>query len=506
MPLPKRTVSPVNVSQDLFGPNTGPFLDELEGFANGTLANVIRQLSSLSKHSEDMFGELFREAEQIWTRSGSLQARIDRLSVKVQQLDSSVEEVTLQNIHLRKAYKSSELVDQQVVARSTMPSAMRDTYDVCERPPPLEKLNPYRDDGKDGLKFYTDPDYFFDLWRQQMIKDTEKVVQDRTRKQKRGGGNQKGGGRNKHRVRQPHNTREKLREQAIRHGEFIANKEPLEPIYDTRSPVESGSYVTIQSNSEYMSSDELKKANGSIPSIPRPSITEDAYLQYPSVVNLHRNSDLSQMQNNHRILSKYDSQANMTLRNRVSARDSLPPPPPPPSDFSQNHIKMPNFDNSELDLPPPPSPPHEEFGEREIVPPTRPATEPPPPPPPPPTASPPPPPPLMSMKNQPPSPPPPPGEGSLAISPVKSPTLIQPKPKQTLPRIDDARSGLLRAIREGISLRKVEEQKIKSRESEPSTNGLHDVASILARRVAIEFSDTESDSDSSGEWGDETEA
>ena len=58
----------------------------------------------------------------------------------------------------------------------------------------------------------------------------------------------------------------------------------------------------------------------------------------------------------------------------------------------------------------------------------------------------------------------------------------------------------------GISLRKVEEQKIKSRESEPSTNGLHDVASILARRVAIEFSDTESDSDSSGEWGDETEA
>ena len=91
-----------------------------------------------------MFGELFREAEQIWTRSGSLQARIDRLSVKVQQLNSSVEEVTLQNIHLRKAYKSSELVDQQVVARSTMPSAMRDTYDVCERPPPLEKLNPYR--------------------------------------------------------------------------------------------------------------------------------------------------------------------------------------------------------------------------------------------------------------------------------------------------------------------------------------------------------------------------
>ena len=49
-------------------------------------------------------------------------------------------------------------------------------YAQCDRPPPLEKLNSYRDDGKDGLKFYTDPNYFFELWRQEMLKDTEKAV------------------------------------------------------------------------------------------------------------------------------------------------------------------------------------------------------------------------------------------------------------------------------------------------------------------------------------------
>jgi hypothetical protein len=40
----------------------------------------------------------------------------------------------------------------------------------------------FRDDGKDGLKFYTDPNYFFDLWSQEMLKDTEKKLHDRGKK------------------------------------------------------------------------------------------------------------------------------------------------------------------------------------------------------------------------------------------------------------------------------------------------------------------------------------
>lgn len=41
-----------------------------------------------------------------------------------------------------------------------------------------------RDDGKDGLKFYTDPNYFFDLWSQEMLKDTEKKLHDKGKKVK----------------------------------------------------------------------------------------------------------------------------------------------------------------------------------------------------------------------------------------------------------------------------------------------------------------------------------
>ena len=143
MPLPKRVISPVFVSRDTL-PEHLQLTNDLEGVTNGSLANIIRQLSSLSRHAEDLFGELYKETENLQIRSSSLQARIDRLAVKTTQLDSTVEEVSLQDIHLRKAFRSNLVFDQQVVSKATIPSAMADTYLQCDKPPPLDKLNVYR--------------------------------------------------------------------------------------------------------------------------------------------------------------------------------------------------------------------------------------------------------------------------------------------------------------------------------------------------------------------------
>jgi len=91
MPLPKRVVEPVHVARGTI-PEDFPLPSELEAATNGTLANTVRQLSSLSRHAEDLFGELTREAHGLAARANSLQTRIDRLAVKVTQLDSNVEE------------------------------------------------------------------------------------------------------------------------------------------------------------------------------------------------------------------------------------------------------------------------------------------------------------------------------------------------------------------------------------------------------------------------------
>jgi len=75
---------------------------------------------------------------------------------------------------MRKAFKCTIVTDQQVLASSTLPSAMKERYSTCDKPPRLQDMNPYRDDNKDALKFYTDPTYFFELWCEEMRKETEK--------------------------------------------------------------------------------------------------------------------------------------------------------------------------------------------------------------------------------------------------------------------------------------------------------------------------------------------
>ena len=43
-------------------------------------------------------------------------------------------------------------------------------------------LYPYREDSKDGLKFYTDPKFFFERWCNEQRKDIENNIRKRRRK------------------------------------------------------------------------------------------------------------------------------------------------------------------------------------------------------------------------------------------------------------------------------------------------------------------------------------
>ena len=63
--------------------------------------------------------------------------------------------------------------DSQVTARSTIPAAMLEVYENSEPVPDLNSLNIFRADGKMSLKFYTDPSFFFELWKEEMNKELE---------------------------------------------------------------------------------------------------------------------------------------------------------------------------------------------------------------------------------------------------------------------------------------------------------------------------------------------
>ncbi|CAH0564947.1 unnamed protein product [Brassicogethes aeneus] len=540
MPLPKRVIEPIHVTRGTL-PEDYPLPSELEGVTNGTLANTVRQLSSLSRHAEDMFGELARDAQQLYDRSNSLQARIDRLAIKVTQLDSTVEEVSLQDIHMRKAFKSSTVFDQHIFARPTMPTAMHETYAVCDRPPPLDKLNCYRDDGKDGLKFYTDPNYFFELWRQEMLIDTERMMHDRGKKphKPRAEGGQ--GQRSKKKVRLPHNTRERQKQIAVGHGETIMNPSA---IYRTPQQIQQlhpdDMMLADQQRPPRPNSIEIRRSYGGpgqeMPDgMPSPAAyhhyDENPYSQ-GMMQGMYGQGPLSSESLNmpgtptRKIRPSQPPpappsngstpSANTPTRGRSmsTGRDTLPPPPPPPEAVSSPPNGLPAHlarqssqsprsqspaPDPQQDLPPPPPAPKQQSPPKQ----QQPAVAAPPPPPPPP----------MPMVN---------GGGAAQGSPPQAlmngvmgnlahilnstpPKLTPVKDRQIAqkpPPMADPRNDLLKAIRDGIKLRKVEKSEQKEVER---GNGLHDVASILARRVAVELSDTDSGSDSDSDnegWGE----
>lgn len=89
MPLVKRAIAPVFVSRAELPKEVK---NELEGVVVNTLAGVIKQLSSLSKHAENLFGELYSEANNIFRRSAGLNGRVAELSERIKRLDATQKE------------------------------------------------------------------------------------------------------------------------------------------------------------------------------------------------------------------------------------------------------------------------------------------------------------------------------------------------------------------------------------------------------------------------------
>ncbi|XP_053212672.1 actin-binding protein WASF3-like [Panonychus citri] len=610
MPLEQRVIKPILISRsslplDSQG-NPISIPNELECVTNGTLANIIRQLSSLSKYAEDLFAGILHEATLLIARSTSLQGRIDRLAVRVTQLDSSVEEVSLKEIQLRKPFRSCASYDQQVVARTTMPESIKEIYMSCDRPPPLEKLNAYRDDGKDGLKFYTDPNYFFELWSREMLEATER---EKSGKKNAHRGPNKGQGdlgpneRRRGKPRQPQNTARDIMAK-IPATEFIDStrlqqQQNLHQQQIYQQPNGSmqgvGHYGQPQHYSQTLERPRSLGINQyqidgfhnmdpmtipqAIPNHPPPAyyppgsimnqnpyhtgnqgaineITSTgshtpppSYFATPgsgtgdSMISINQmtGGQLNQGTPTRRINSQGSSSASITSRpsqpppappsnppssnsssggtsavgtpsrsrGQSLTRESLPPPPPPPPPSSgMNGVVRGDSLDSELPLPPPSgaimSPPKAYIPSDNSLP-NQSSSVPPPPPPPPPEG-------LLgnpqikkdgssvdnSMKN---------GLGSSLAQEIlqkqsqvmqsKTSTMKKVLPQHLLQKAD-TRSDLLAAIREGIILRKVDENKQKQIEK---STPLLDVASILARRKAMEYSDSESEAGNSDESG-----
>ncbi|CAL8314721.1 unnamed protein product [Lota lota] len=552
MPLVKRSIEPRHLCHTVLPRN---IKNELECVTNISLANVIRQLSSLSKYAEDLFGELFNEAHTFSFRVNSLQERVDRLSISVTQLDPKEEELSLQDITMRKAFRSSTVQDQQLFDRDTLPVPLHETFHTCEQPPPLNILTPYRDDGKEGLKFYTNPSYFFDLWREKMLQDTEDKRKER-RKQKvkaidRGQESEKV-------PRAPHDRKKEWQKLALgaelvqeeaeekqhreANGSMAAYHDNRAPLYmdNMDGPFSLAALPYSQMNELLNQTGDRMYSRPHDPPPPPPAMHALGEIMPPSMLSSSSGYSDSRPQSPART-------AGLTpppppplppppppLPSSGAGPRGTPPPAVPPLPLQQHHhhhhhhhhqqqapaippppaplqiapgvlhpapppVAPPLHSSSParlqqvLDKGPPPPPGSSTFGQPDG------AALPPPPPPPPPL-------PFHGGRSSSPCPPgPPPIPAFPSAGAMASPHTSghdgghgKRHHPTNLPPISDARSVLLEAIRKGIQLRKVEEQ--REQEAKHKRVG-NDVATILSRRIAVEYSDSEDESEfDEGDW------
>uniref|UniRef100_H3CXD8 Wiskott-Aldrich syndrome protein family member n=1 Tax=Tetraodon nigroviridis TaxID=99883 RepID=H3CXD8_TETNG len=462
MPLVKRSIEPRHLCRAPVPDGIG---NELECVTNNTLSSIIRQLSSLSQHAENVFGELFNEANTFYGRANSLQDRIDRLAIKVTQLDSSVEEVSLQDIHMRKAFKSCTSQDQQVLSKDSASNSVAELYNGCDRPPPLDTLTAYRQDSTDAMTFYSDPSYFFELWKEKMLQDTEDKRKERRRQREQKRSIESS--TVKHDVKKVRKARNRRQE-----WNMMALDKELRP--DHRHP---------QSLHRGASSEGSLSPDGrpDLPDYPVPPLPTHATCNYaksrdhvpgkahpsPPVEHEYYSIDV----NYERVTcsaSPLQDRTNDTKHPPADYNSSPPPPPTPGPPIPPPQSTQTAFGFHLGALPPMPHNGDLHLGPRHPLPPVPPPPGPPPPPIPPPMA-----PPHVAGHNS------SRAEGKFARDP---------------------RSDLLSAIRIGIQLKKVQEQ--QEQQNKRELEGC-DVATILSRRIAVEYSDSEDGSEAEdNEWSD----
>nr|XP_009684837.1 PREDICTED: wiskott-Aldrich syndrome protein family member 3 isoform X3 [Struthio camelus australis] len=406
---------------------------------------------------------------------------------------------------MKKAFKSSTIQDQQVVSKNSIPNPVADIYNQSDKPPPLNILSPYRDDKKDGLKFYTDPSYFFDLWKEKMLQDTEDK-----RKEKRRQKEQKridGTTREVKKVRKARNRRQEWNMMAY-DKELRPDNRLSQNVYHGASSEGSLSPDTRSHASDVTDYSYPATPNHSLhQQISMPSYGTGDGPQYMGVSQSHEH--------------EYRPPST-TVRHATLNRPQQPPPPPPqPSDSQHSSVPVVPAEYGMLPAqmvdyynptgpPPPPPPPMIPSAQTAFVSPlqvplpashsglvtgpTYAATHLPP------SSG------LVVTAPPPPGPPPPPpgppaAGSSLSSSPMHAPLAAEAKRHEPAqPPISDARSDLLAAIRMGIQLKKVQEQREQEAKREPVGN---DVATILSRRIAVEYSDSDDDSEfDENDWSD----
>ena len=68
-------------------------------------------------------------------------------------------------------FRSDHVITQQILSLKTAPEALISQYECTDPKPQLHYFTSLADDGRDAMHLYSNPEFFFNHWRQSMEKE-----------------------------------------------------------------------------------------------------------------------------------------------------------------------------------------------------------------------------------------------------------------------------------------------------------------------------------------------
>jgi len=129
MPFPVHPITPTSLSRSVVSDSSG---EEFTCVANNTLAQAMRQMVSLLKHADDIFGDLENQCETINNNTKKIIDRVTNIEGIVNKMDSKTEKIPGDLASFSKIkthFKRDYPIDEHLFTRDNRPKAIQTLYD-----------------------------------------------------------------------------------------------------------------------------------------------------------------------------------------------------------------------------------------------------------------------------------------------------------------------------------------------------------------------------------------
>ncbi|ORX48911.1 hypothetical protein BCR36DRAFT_397972 [Piromyces finnis] len=316
------------------------------------LTQLLGQLSQISQYANELFSGLIKQANETSERINNIKARINNINSNIVQVETKMSMMKVSNIpnpecmksffkyniFILIEYKPHESVEENIFTKQSQSFAINEAYQKCKDIPNFAEIDLLRTDGYKCAKLYSDPEIFFEEYKDVVKKDIDAKQKKKEERKK-----------DKVKVKKEKKIRELSKKQYNSDGEVINQRLDRERSSEYRKSKLSQpdtnitEKITPMDTNSMMASPITMSTNSAVPPPPPPSI--------PSIPALPTMPQPPlQLQSIGQIPPPYPSiglstvpSVPMPMPMPVPVSANVPPPPPPPAVVSTN-------------IPPPPPP------------------------------------------------------------------------------------------------------------------------------------------------------